>query len=196
MQQKEEAIEKSKQRANNADKDAVLKEFQEEATAYTPESRIEMHEQMKELKKREEGDKKEEEPKAPRRLFGDDGKVLNINEPKFDFKFDEDEEKNAIIFEVSLWKHLDTSLVDLDVQPNYVRLTVKGKIMQLQLPDEVKPDSSKAERSQITGALVITMPKVCIIFHSLPKRYLFMDHLLSFFPLLFSYTGNQRKRRL
>ena len=55
---------------------------------------------------------------------------------------------------------MDTSLVDVDVQPNYVRVTMKGKILQLRLNSEVKPDSSTAKRSQVTGHLLVMMPKV------------------------------------
>ena len=55
---------------------------------------------------------------------------------------------------------MDTSLVDVDVQPSYVRVTMKGKILQLRLHSDVKPDSSSAQRSQVTGHLLITMPKV------------------------------------
>ena len=55
---------------------------------------------------------------------------------------------------------MDTSLVDVDVQPYYVRVTLKGKILQLRLHSEVKPDSSSAKRSQVTGHLLVTMPKV------------------------------------
>ena len=54
---------------------------------------------------------------------------------------------------------MDTSLVDVDVQPSYVRVTLKGKILQLRLHSEVKPDSSSAKRSQATGHLLVTMPK-------------------------------------
>jgi hypothetical protein len=46
-----------------------------------------------------------------------------------------------------------------DVQPRWARLLVKGRLLQLQLPCEVKPDSSMAQRSKITGSLTITMPK-------------------------------------
>ncbi|GLH16772.1 Protein tilB homolog [Gryllus bimaculatus] len=65
---------------------------------------------------------------------------------------EEDEEK--------LSRHLDTTLLDVDVQPTYVRVTIKGKVLQLVLPDDVKTDSSTAQRSLTTGHLVITMPKV------------------------------------
>ncbi|XP_074981032.1 dynein axonemal assembly factor 11 isoform X4 [Caretta caretta] len=57
-------------------------------------------------------------------------------------------------------RHLDSSLIDVDVQPTYLRVMVKDKPFQLVLPAEVKPDSSSAKRSQTTGHLVISMPKV------------------------------------
>lgn len=59
-------------------------------------------------------------------------------------------------------RYLSTSLLEADVQPNYVRVIVKGKIFQLHLPKEVKPDSSTSLRSQTTGHLLVTMPKVNI----------------------------------
>ena len=55
---------------------------------------------------------------------------------------------------------MDTSLINVDIQPNYVRVTLKGKSLQLGLNEEIRPDSSTAKRSQTTGYLVITMPKV------------------------------------
>lgn len=46
------------------------------------------------------------------------------------------------------------------MEVNYIRVTVKGKIFQIVLNDEVKPSSSVVQRSQITGQLVIKVPKV------------------------------------
>ncbi|XP_033058668.1 protein tilB homolog isoform X4 [Trachypithecus francoisi] len=57
-------------------------------------------------------------------------------------------------------RYMDTSLINVDVQPTYVRVMIKGKPFQLVLPAEVKPDNSSAKRSQTTGHLVICMPKV------------------------------------
>lgn len=37
--------------------------------------------------------------------------------------------------------------------------TVQGRLLQLRLPCEVRPDSSKAERSTASGHLLVTMPK-------------------------------------
>lgn len=48
-----------------------------------------------------------------------------------------------------------------------------SQTFQLVLPEEVKPDSSSAKRSQTTGHLVVSMPKVCkIICGGITKRYL------------------------
>ena len=54
---------------------------------------------------------------------------------------------------------MDTSLIDVDVQTRIVRVLIKGKLMCLVLPEEVKPDQSTAQRSKVTGSLVVTMPK-------------------------------------
>lgn len=46
------------------------------------------------------------------------------------------------------------------MQPIYVKVLVKGKVFQFVLPEEVATDKSTAQRSQTTGHLVVTMPKV------------------------------------
>ncbi|KAF0046461.1 hypothetical protein F2P81_000094 [Scophthalmus maximus] len=171
---------------------------------------------------------------------------MNVNEPKLDFSLTEDEQNNTIVLELSVYRHMDTSLMDVDVQPTYARVSVKGKlwfspgevslpltgqrsspeaaatshsaqsqqqrlpsasirclyntssssccsffnhtginqvfvslqsgaeprvtrynyksgalqIFQMVLPAEVRPDGSTALRSQTTGHLVLTMPRV------------------------------------
>ena len=59
-----------------------------------------------------------------------------------------------------VFKHMDSSLINIDIQTNYVRVTLKGKSLQLALSEEIMPDSSTAQRSQTTGQLVIKMPKI------------------------------------
>lgn len=59
-----------------------------------------------------------------------------------------------------LFRFLDTSLIDVDVQINYVRVTIKGKVFQMALKDEIKIDESSSKRSQATGHLLIIMPKL------------------------------------
>lgn len=59
-------------------------------------------------------------------------------------------------------RFLDTSLVEVDVQSNYIRITVKGKIFQLHLSEEVNITKSTSQRSTLTGHLLIVMPKLII----------------------------------
>ncbi|XP_066873324.1 dynein axonemal assembly factor 11 isoform X6 [Kogia breviceps] len=114
-------------------------EFWNKPSLYTPESRLETLRHMeKQRKDQEKLSEKKKKVKPPRVLISENGRALNVNEPKY----------------------MDTSLIDVDVQPTYVRVMVKGKPFQLVLPAEVKPDSSSAKRAQTTGHLVVYMPKV------------------------------------
>ncbi|NXM04754.1 TILB protein, partial [Tyrannus savana] len=134
--------------------------FWEEPTPYTPESRLETHRYIEEKRRAKDNtreSKKSEKP--PWTLVTAEGKVLNVNVPKLHFSLKDDEENNQFILELAVYRYLDTSLLDVDVQPTYIRVLVKGKPFQFVLPEEVKPDSSSAKRSQTTGHLVVTMPK-------------------------------------
>ncbi|XP_060940962.1 dynein axonemal assembly factor 11 [Limanda limanda] len=134
------------------------KEFWNTPCSFTPESRLETHRHL-EKKRRAKEKGTEKQPKASRTLITADGRVMNVNEPKLDFSLTEDEQNNTVVLDLSVYRHMDTSLVDVDVQTTYVRVSVKGKIFQVVLPAEVKPDSSTAQRSQTSGHLVLTMPR-------------------------------------
>ncbi|XP_064910508.1 dynein axonemal assembly factor 11 [Columba livia] len=142
------------------DEDEEDRRFWEEPTPYTPESRLETHRYLEEKRRAKENtreSKKREKP--PRTLVTAEGKALNVNVPKLNFSLKDDEENNQLILDLAVYRHLDSSLLDVDVQPTYIRVLVKGKPFQLVLPEEVKPDSSSAKRSQTTGHLVVSMPK-------------------------------------
>ena len=72
---------------------------------------------------------------------------------------EEDGEGNVIL-EIDIPKFVDTSLVDVDVQPTYVSVVIKNKTVRLTFPEEVKPDDGIAQRSQITGTLKLVLPKL------------------------------------
>ncbi|KAF6720417.1 tilB-like protein [Oryzias melastigma] len=145
-----------KQRSSEADEERQEQEFWQKPCAFTPESRLQVHHHLQEKRKVKE--KKTEEKQTCPALFGANGQVLNINEAKLNFRLTEDEDNNTIVLDLAVYRHMDTSLIDADVQPTYVRVSIKGKIFQIVLPAEVKPDSSTAQRSQTTGHLLLTMP--------------------------------------
>ncbi|XP_061405358.1 LOW QUALITY PROTEIN: dynein axonemal assembly factor 11-like [Lethenteron reissneri] len=135
--------------------------FWEEETEFTPESRMETHRHLEESRKAREGNRGDtKQPKRERTLITADGRVLNVNEAKLDFSLTENDADSTLVLDLAVYKYLDTSLIDVDVQPNYARVTVKGKVFQLVLPEEVQPDRSLAQRSQTTGHMLLTMPKV------------------------------------
>ncbi|XP_042555905.1 dynein axonemal assembly factor 11 [Dipodomys spectabilis] len=135
--------------------------FWNKPSVFTPESRLEtLRHVEKQRKAQEKSSDKRKTVKPPRTLVTEDGKALNVNAPKLDFSLKDDVKRNQIILDLAVYRYMDTSLIEVDVQPTYVRVLVKGKPFQLVLPAEVKPDSSSAKRSQTTGHLVICMPKV------------------------------------
>ncbi|KAF5889441.1 protein tilB [Clarias magur] len=112
----------------NSNSDNEESSFWGEPCAFTPESRLEAHRHLEEkrrAKERVREPKKKDKPSKT--LITSDGRVLNVNEPKLDFTLCEDEENSCVLLDLHVYRHLDTSLLDVDVQPTYVRVTVKGK---------------------------------------------------------------------
>ncbi|KAG7232978.1 hypothetical protein INR49_007894 [Caranx melampygus] len=60
--------------------------------------------------------KEKKKPKTSRTLITADGRVMN------------DEETNTLVLDLAVYRHMDSSLIDVDVQPTYARVTVKGKV--------------------------------------------------------------------
>lgn len=79
-------------------------------------------------------------------------------EGKWAFQFNEEE--RYLTLEISIQKHLSSSLVDVDIHPTYVSVVIKSKVLRLSLPVEVQSEASTAQRSLATGKLLIKMPKV------------------------------------
>ena len=57
----------------------------------------------------------------PRRLFDDNNKALNVNEANIDFNYNDSSEEKYLIIELKTYRHLDSSLIELEVQPWYLR---------------------------------------------------------------------------
>lgn len=64
--------------------------------------------------------------------------------------------------DISIQKHLSSSLIDVDVHPTYISVVIKSKVLRLKLPEEVRSEESYAQRSSTTGHLMVVMPKVKI----------------------------------
>lgn len=88
-------------------------------------------------------------------------------------------------------RHLDSSYIDLDVQPVYVRVTIKGKALQLTLPCEIRSEKCSAKRNLTTGSLTITMPRL----NPLPVRKPKVVDKESIEPSIASYRPGTQTRR-
>uniref|UniRef100_A0A5K4EJH5 Testis specific leucine rich repeat protein,putative n=1 Tax=Schistosoma mansoni TaxID=6183 RepID=A0A5K4EJH5_SCHMA len=139
-----------------------VEEFWSEKVPYTPESRIETHEYIQQKEKsRQQTKESRTESRVTTKYFAEDGRPYNINTAKIEFNLKEDilDNHEVYILDIAVYKHMDTALIKCDIQVNYVRVTLKGKVFQLALPDEVRADASHVRRSLTTGHLLITMPK-------------------------------------
>eukprot|EP00435_Cladocopium_sp_Y103_P050134 s2139_g15.t1 len=132
--------------------------------AYTKESRNEMYLELAEQKAEKERNERRRmgtEPKEPRAVpgvYNARGELRQCNEGKYNFDLDDWTYPDKIVFELAVPKYLDTSALDVDVNPLYVRVVVKDKVTQLKLSAEVKPDGAQVQRSRTTGVLHIDMP--------------------------------------
>ncbi|KOC68046.1 Protein TILB like protein [Habropoda laboriosa] len=134
--------------------------FWKRTSRHTPEERVAIAERLlrKEEQRNRERDGGKRNSYVPK-LFSPEGKPYNVNQPKVSFKLNDQEYTDRVVLEVALYKHLDTCYVNVDVQPEYVRVTIKGKALQLTLPCEVSVSTSTAQRNTTNGTLLVTMPR-------------------------------------
>jgi len=131
------------------------------ATKYTPKSRLEAAREMAALKEAQNPKKEKKKVKKQKPIFSPDGsKVLQRNEGKYPFQFTNTDK--LLILEVFISKFLETSMIDIDVHPTWIRVNIKGKDLVLTLEEEVYCDDNNVtcERSKCSGTLMITMVKV------------------------------------
>ncbi|EER00680.1 conserved hypothetical protein [Perkinsus marinus ATCC 50983] len=133
--------------------------------AYTKESRLEMYREQgaaKEEKERRERKRLGLEAKPPRKVpeaMNQRGEIRQCNEGKYNFHIDEFGTPGMVVMEIDIPAFMDTSFIDVDIQPNYVRCVTKEKLTQLRTPCEVVVHASTVKRSSTTGALRIEMPR-------------------------------------
>lgn len=147
----------------------------EKLTDNSPETRVEIYRELAQQKKEKEDratanlprvrDYEAEQAQAVAEVRAKEEQsgerdVKQKNEGHWDFTWDEESKPGYVVLDVSLPRHLDSSLVDVDVHPNYVSMIVKSKTLRLKTPVEVKSAETKCQRSKTTGSLMIIMPKV------------------------------------
>ena len=117
-----EVKEKSKEYDDpNLDLDEQRRKFYQSHSKHNPEYRKESQRFRQYLEAQDNIDVNEPtQVKKPRRLFDDHGKALNINEANVNFHYDDSDVINIVI-EIMTYRYMDSSFIDLDVQPTYLR---------------------------------------------------------------------------
>lgn len=176
----QEKIAKKKNEIGEDDEIIEVEELNEEEernkmTDNSPEVRNQIYKEIAQQKKEKADREKENQPRerdyekeqadsiaALRKKEEESGEreIKQKNEGGWSFRWDEESQKGCVILDVGVARHLDSSLIDVDVHPTYVSIIIKSKCLRLRIPAEVKVSESKCQRSKTTGSLLIIMPKV------------------------------------
>ena len=96
---------------------------------------------------------------VPPPVYKENGEVRICNQGRYDVFLDEDIYTTAITtFRIKLPKFLDTSKIKVDLNPNYVRVDVNGKITQWRFDNDIIVEKATVQRSTTTGDLEIKAP--------------------------------------
>ena len=144
-------------------------------TENTPEVRQEIYRELAQQKKEKADREKAQQPKErnyakeqeesveemrKREAEMELAEIKQKNEGGWEFQWEEEARRSDIALEVFVPRHLDSSLIDVDVHPHYISIVIKSKVLRLRLPVEVRAGESRCQRSKTTGSLMVTMPKV------------------------------------
>ena len=87
-------------------------------------------------------------------------------EGKYEFSLDEETCPGYLLLDINVPRFLSSSLIDINVNPTFISVIIKSKVLRLNLPVEVKSNESSAQRSTTTGNLLIKMakfdPNICM----------------------------------
>jgi protein TilB len=143
---------------------------EQRAHAYTKESRIEQAREAEQIRQEKEHKTVNEDSdwygtkprRGPLSVYNVRGDIRQANEGGYKFSIKElfTPELQWIVLDLAVPRYMETSLLNVDLHPQYVRIDIKGKIFQLKFLCEVSVEESEVQRSLTTGHLVIKMPKV------------------------------------
>jgi protein TilB len=134
--------------------------FATEKVAFTPQARLKAARDLAKLREKKESvksNKDRDQPKKPRPLFTPTGRPLQLNEGKYDFSVRHT--RHTLRLMVQIPKFIDTSLIDVMLEADYIRITVKDKRFQLAFTDTDHVQVSKCEvfRNHGDGVLIVDM---------------------------------------
>ncbi|MEN2496073.1 MAG: Protein tilB [Marteilia pararefringens] len=127
-----------------------------------PESRISDLVQNDETENKNESSEEKvgKEKNKERKLRGKDGNLMNINEANLCYNIRDMD--NQLVFTIFVPKYLDTSDINITLESKGLRMTIRKKLFQLRLLEEISLDEEHLEiiRGQGSGRLQIKVKKL------------------------------------
>ena len=54
--------------------------------------------------------------------------MRQCNQGKYEWRYDESQDKTCVVFEIKLPKFMETAAIDCDLHPDLLRLNIKGRV--------------------------------------------------------------------
>eukprot|EP00741_Cyanophora_paradoxa_P008862 tig00001388_g8579.t1 len=149
-------------------KDNMYQDLSGPSAGWSPEARWADH--LKAKAEREEQERianeartfkePKKEKRGPELSFTEEGLPRQRNDARWDFSINEDAARLNVVVDIAFPKFLDTSLIEVDVHPRWLKCAAKGKVICLTWDEDVVVAKAKVLRSTTTGHLTFTLPKV------------------------------------
>ncbi|EGR31599.1 leucine rich repeat protein [Ichthyophthirius multifiliis] len=161
--QEQEEQKKQKQEENqNENKENI--DDKDQKQPYNVETRRKMYLDLAADKEKHDREKYPEKYKDKTKpvssMFKPDGDIRQCNEGKYKFSLREWDDPEYSFFIIEVPKFMDTSFIDVNLNPCWISVRIKGKLLQLKLNEEIQVEKSDIKRSQLTGFLEIKMLKM------------------------------------
>lgn len=142
-----------------------LKSEYESEAGFSRQARLDMYRELggqkaakDEEEKRRTGVAESKPAKQVPSVLNATGEVRQCNEGKYEFQLDELSVQNQLTFELFVPKYMDSSLIDIDLNPRYIRCIVRNKLTQIRFDNEISVSKSTIQRSKTSGAIQCTCP--------------------------------------
>ena len=149
----------------------------ERVYGHTPEERLQMLREQQEQERRQKEERatpqpgsisaihkelREQQANGGARLTPEEekqkfGRLLLRNEGRVPFQVHQDDAEDFVLT-VEPGKFISTTLLAVAVEVDAIRVTIKGKLLQVPVEEELAPDAAQVQRSATTGQLKITVP--------------------------------------
>jgi hypothetical protein len=94
-------------------------------------------------------------PSGPTPIYNAKGEIRQCNEGKYEYRLNEDNGK--MVFEIRVPKYME-SVVEIDVERDYIRFVIRGKVTQVRIDEPVCALDCKTTYNKSTGWYKLEIP--------------------------------------